>query len=150
MTTKFTNSQDTNTNLRYELTQMKSLKSNLEKDIRNFERQIKRLKTKKKLQCSISSQTLSTIDVPYQITEPLPPIFGSQLCNRTRPVFLTKSLPNLANILWVTRTDEEKLQEQADEALDYLYDLEIMNYYKEAKEKSAVQRRSVGHDPGEN
>ena len=85
---------------------------------------------------------LSTLDTPYEISEPLPPIFGSHLCRRTKPVFLSKSLPNLATISWVTVTEEDRLQEQADEALDYLYDLEITNFYHESKERAAARRGS--------
>ena len=40
---------------------------------------------------SVSSQTLANQDVPYSITEPLPPIFSSQLLQHTKPIrFLSR------------------------------------------------------------
>ena len=119
----------------------------MECNIRNLEGQVKRLQTRK-TQCSISTQTLSTIDTPYTVSEQLPPIFGSQLCRLSKSVFLSKSVPDLATITWVTQTEEDKQQEEAEDALNYMYNLEIAKFYSEAKEKAAARRRLEDNDSG--
>ena len=43
-----------------------------------------------------SCQTDSSLDVPYAITDALPPIFGSQLCQTSKSISYTSSLPNLS------------------------------------------------------
>ena len=115
------------------------MKTSLEKDIRTLERKVTKLQSSNK-KFSVSSQTHSTIDTPYQITDSLPPIFGSKLCWTSKSVFLSKSLPMLNQISWVTETEEDILRERADEALDYLYDMEIASFYEEAKKKAASLR----------
>jgi hypothetical protein len=80
---------------------------------------------------SISSQTLANQDVPYSITEPLPPIFISQLLHHTKPIrFLSRSLPKLDSICWGKLNDTfEDLADQAEEALNDQYDREIRYFY---------------------
>ena len=73
----------------------------------------------KKERFSTSSQTLSTVDVPYHVTQPLPPIFV-----QTKPVFMTKSLPDLKTMIQVIIMEDDKLQEAAEEALNAQYDYE--------------------------
>ena len=68
------------------------------------------------------SQTSFTIDTPYCGTAPLPPIFNSKLCIQTKPVYLSKSCPDLRMIVWVTMIEEDLFQEAAEEALNDLYD----------------------------
>ena len=88
----------------------------------------------------MTEKTSTKIDIPYLITDPLPQIFGSQLCRKTKPIFLSKSVPDLSQICWVSRTEDEILQAKTDEALDYLYDLEVTNFYEEARKKAADAR----------
>ena len=73
----FNNSQDTNANLKLDLSNAKTMKSSLESKIRNLEDKIKKMQPKKSI--SVGAQTSPTLDTPYLITDPLPPIFGSQL-----------------------------------------------------------------------
>ena len=136
---KFHNSRDTVTNLKSELSRVKSSKYILEGNMKKLELKISKLQSRK-VQHSVQVQTTSTIDTPYNISEPLPPIFGSDLCYRSKPVFLSKSHPDLSQVLWVTRTEEDTLREEAEQALNYLYDLEVANFYENAK-REAVQRR---------
>ena len=49
----------------------------------------------------ISSQTDTNEDIPYKVTDPLPPIFSMQLRHKSRPIkFLSRSIPNFNSILW--------------------------------------------------
>ena len=105
-------------------------------------------------QRSVSSQTCSTIDIPYAITDKLPPIFGSKLCIQTRPVFISNSLPNLDTIVQVKTSEEDLLRDAAEEALSCMYDDEVTAYYEEARrklvylKKSHEEIRMIGpHDP---
>ena len=42
------------------------------------------------------SQTKSHPDIPYKLTDPLPPIFSMELRHKSRPIhFLSRSIPNL-------------------------------------------------------
>ena len=84
----------------------------------------------------MSCQTNDHIDVPYQITSPLPPIFGSQLCYRTPPInFLSRSLPSLDCICWVQNSEDEVLRDKAEEMLADQYDAEIKEFYMTEKER---------------
>ena len=54
-----------------------------------------------------SNQTKNHPDIPYLITDPLPPIFSMQLCHRSCPIhFLSRSMPRLDSILWCPPDDE--------------------------------------------
>ena len=110
LTSKLDNFQDTNSNLKYDLSQSKSVQSSLTADLRKIEQKMKKLQCSKSTHC-VSVQTAPTIDTPYNVTDSLPPIFGSQLCLRTKPVFLSKSLPDLSKVSWVLRTEEDVLGE---------------------------------------
>ena len=62
-----------------------------------------------KVVTSICCQTDQHPDIPYQITTPLPPIFNSMLCHKSKPIrFLSKSLPSLDCICWVKPPDENE------------------------------------------
>ena len=91
----------------------------------------------KKHRSAASVQTTSTVDVPYHVTEPLPPIFGSHLCKKSKLIFMSESLPDLTKIAWISITEEDKLQQCADDALDKSYDL-----YEEAKVEAATRRHA--------
>ena len=70
------------------------------------------------------SPTESHPDIPYKITDPLPPIFSMQLCHKSRPIhFLSRSIPNLNSILWCPPDDE--ILDAAEEYLSEQYDREI-------------------------
>ena len=73
----------------------------------------------------VPSQTDSHPDMPYLVTDALPPIFSSQLCYKSRPInFL------MMNILMQL----EYLAEQ--------YDREIQEFYLDAQEQAMVKRES--------
>ena len=116
---KFSNSRDTTTALKSELSSIKSSKSMLESKVKKLELKVCKLQ-ERKVQKSVLIQTSTTVDTPYTIAEPLPPIFGSDLCYQTKPGFFTKSLPDLSKASWFSRTEEYILLDQADEALDHL------------------------------
>ena len=94
---------------------------------------------------SVEVQTVSSVDTPYLVTDPLPPIFGSQLCKKSKSVFLYKSLPDLSFLSWVSFTEDDILRDQAEEALNWLYDMEIENFYLDARERAA-QARDCNYD----
>ena len=85
---------------------------------------------------AISCQTNHFPEVPYFVTESLPPIFGSQLCRISKPIkYLSRSLPDMSILCWVKVTEEDKLVEAAEEALNEQYDRQVEDYYQEAKKK---------------
>ena len=84
-----------------------------------------------------SSQTNYHEDIPYKVTDPLPPIFSSQLCHFSKPInFFSNSLPNLNTITWVKVSEEDELRDEAEQALCDLYDRDLELYYREAAERS--------------
>ena len=91
---------------------------------------------------SISCQTGYCPEVPYLVTTSLPPIFGSQLCRISKPInFLSRSLPDMATLDWVRITEEDKVLNAAEEALNEQYDRKVEDFYKEAKiQAEAVHR----------
>ena len=91
---------------------------------------------------SILCQTNNNIDIPYEVTAPLPPIFGSQLCRKSKPIlFMSRSVPNLSTLSWVTITEEEMLMDEAEQALNEQYDRQIDEFYKDAKNRTAAIRQ---------
>ena len=74
---------------------------------------------------SASSQTEPNFDIPYHISAQLPPIFSSKLCNITpRIKYLSRSLPNLDTILWVTPDTsyvDEFLSQQHENMVKQVY-----------------------------
>ena len=117
----------------------KSSKTQLEKDIRKYEEKIKKLKIKKDL-WTVGLQTDSTVDIPYDVKEPLPPIVASKLCKKTKPVFLSRSLPDLSLVTWVAVTEEDTILESAEEALSEMYEREITEFYHNAKKDAGEAR----------
>ena len=115
----------------------KSSNSKLEKTLRKFDQELKILEAGKR-QHWVSSQTLATVDIPYSLDDPLPPIFGYNLCHVTKPVFLSKSVPDLSKVFWVLKTEDDILKEIAEEALNEQYDQEIVTFYDEAKKLAKV------------
>ena len=89
---------------------------------------------------SISCQTNQCSEIPYLVTTSLPPIFGSQLCKMTKPInFLSKSLPDISTLRWVMVTEEDRVMNAAEEALNQQYDRQVEEFYREKiKEAEAV------------
>ena len=78
------------------------------------------------------------------ITDPLHPIFSSQLCFKSHLIFLSKSLPNL-EMVWCRNTAED-FTDEADEVLSEMYDKEIRDFYEDERErvrKACVARLGV-------
>ena len=83
-----------------------------------------------------SCQTDEHPDTPYAIIEPLPPIFSYKFCLLTpRIKHLSNSLPNLDTVLWVNTTEEERLRDDAEEALAEHYDDQVKQFYLDQKEQ---------------
>ena len=73
---KLNNSLDTVSNIKTELSLLKSEDSPLRKDMGRLKKQLEKCQSKRR-SLGQSCQTESTIDLPYSVTEDLPPIFGS-------------------------------------------------------------------------
>ena len=56
-------------------------------------------------------------------------------------MYLSRSFPDLLKLSWVTTNEEDTLQEEAEEALNELYDSEIAAFYDEARKISAASRQ---------
>ena len=110
----------------------RSKKIKAEKKIDILENDLKKLKSVSKE--SVSCQTTHTPDVPYSVSDKLPPIFGSQLCKQSKTVHhLTRSLPDLSTLSWVKFTAEDIIADEAEQALNEQHDREINDFYREAK-----------------
>ena len=67
----------------------------------------------------VSCQTNHTLDIPYLVTDALPPIFGSKLCHKSKAInFMSLSLPNLSTVSWVKLTEEDILEDAAEQAMN--------------------------------
>jgi hypothetical protein len=105
----------------------------------NAAKKLKAFKDKSRVEKQdISSQTDTNEDIPYKVTDPLPPIFSMQLCHKSRPIkFLSRSIPNFNSILWCPPDDD-----QIDEIEEFLadqYDREIEEFYLDAREEARVK-----------
>ena len=118
----------------------RSKKIKAERNLATLEVIVKELKSKNVE--SISCQTTHSADVPYSINTQLPPIFGSQLCQISKPLnFLSISLPNLSTLRWVKITEEDMLVNAAEDALNEQHDRQVNHYYREAKLKAESVRQ---------
>ena len=79
-------------------------------------------------------------EIPYEIQLPLPPIFNSSLVHKSRPIFLSRSHPNLATIRWLDITENDLIEDEIDQYEMEKYDREVQEYYEEAAEKSKALR----------
>ena len=105
---------------------------------RKLENLVKKIESKESVACQTSSST----DVPYLVTDPLPPIFGSALCHRSKPIpYISRSLPNLSTLSWVRVTEDDVMVEAAEQALNELFDHQVNEFYKDAKAKAAAMRQ---------
>ena len=132
----------------------KQMTKNLKSQLKSWKKDLgeeksEKIRIKKKLELlennfnekvSNSCQTNSSPDVPYLVTDPLPPIFGSQLLQKSKVQHISKSLPNLSTLVWVTVTEDDLLLEAAEEALNKQYDDRIKQSYEEKKASSAALR----------
>ena len=117
----------------------KRIKAERELDI--LENHLKELESSS--QESTACQTDQTPDVPFLISEPLPPIFGSQLCKISKTLHhLSSSLPDLSTLTWVKFTEEEIIADKAEQALNAQHDRVVSDFYKEAK-KTAENLRGI-------
>ena len=142
LNTKFDNSSETISKLKSELSLIRTSKSKADKECKRLAERLKKMEFRKEFK-AVSVQTASSIDIPYCVQDPLPPIFSSQLCWKTKPIHLTNSVPNLTQLLWVSKTEDEMILEEAEQALGDLYDHQIASFYEEAKLKAAAARTCV-------
>ena len=135
------NLRDTVASLKEDICAAKSRESKLKAETRKALKKLKRFEVTVKQRFNTSSQTLSTIDTPYTVVEPLPPIFGSQLCVKTKAPFLSKSLPDISTLVFVNITEEDKIRDAAEDALSLQYDRSIAEFYDDARMKAANLRQ---------
>lgn len=110
---------------------------------RKLEKLVKKLESKESIAC----QTMSSTDVPYMVTDPLPPIFGSELCYRSKPIpYISRSLPNLSTLSWVRVTEDDYMVEAAEQALNELFDHQVNDFYKDAKAEAEAIRQIYEED----
>ena len=102
-----------------------------------LEKQLELLQKKVEVKLKTSTQTCQTDqhpDIPYSISDPLPPIFSSQLCHSSRRLgYLSRSLPNFNTVCWVKPDDT--FQDEAEEALNEQYDRQIEEFYISEQER---------------
>ena len=135
------NSQNTVVSLKAEVSSFKAQESRHKSENRRLMKQLKNFETRHQRLSEASSQTTTTVDVPYAISEPLPPIFGAQVCIRTRRPFISKSLPDISTVALVKLSEDDLIQEAAEEALSVAYDREIAHFYNDARVKAANLRQ---------
>jgi hypothetical protein len=113
--------------------------NNALKTIENERTELKIFKNKSMIgRSETSSQTNAHPDIPYLVTDPLPPIFSMELCHKSRPIhFLSRSIPNLNSILWCPPDDE--VANSAEEFLAEQYDREFKEFYIEARQQACVK-----------
>ena len=88
---------------------------------------------------STSCQTDTNVDIPYHIVSPLPPIFSSNLCNISPSFkFISRSLPNLNTILWVT--PDTSYEDDAEEFLAEQHANMIKQMYRLRKEQAQARK----------
>ena len=104
-----------------------------------MEKKLKKLEPKINW-ASISCQTSSSVNLPYLITEPLPPIFSSRLCVQTKPIFMANSMPDLSTLVFIEDSEEMRIRDAAEDALNYQYDREVARFYEEARCRAAGLR----------
>ena len=78
---------------------------------------MKRKLNYKKKKHTVSSQTIICVDTPHSIHEDLPSIFGSTVCFKAKPLFVSKSLLALACVNFIHVTEDDLLLEAAEEAV---------------------------------
>ena len=81
-----------------------------------------------------ATQTSSTFDTPYAVSDSLPPIFGSKCCIISKRPFLSNSLPNLATVTMVDVSEDDKIRDAAEEAIAIQYDREIEKFFDDARD----------------
>ena len=121
-------------------------KINLEKQLVSLKKEVKN-KPETALQVcktstdftSLGVQTDQHPEIPYSISDPLPPIFSVQLCHfSSRIGCLSNSLPNFNTICWVK--SDNTFQDEAEEALNEHYDNQIKEFYISERERVKLMR----------
>ena len=88
---------------------------------------------------SASSQTEPNFDIPYHISAQLPPIFSSKLCNiNPRIKYLSRSLPNLDTILWVS--PDTSYVDEAEEFLSQQHENMVKQLYISRREQAQARK----------
>ena len=87
-------------------------------------------------------------EIPYQVTDQLPPIFSSQLCYHSRRIYLTDSLPNLDSICW-SKPSQDFIDE-AEEALAEQHDKHVREFYLDERERVRAIREQQHSPPSPN
>ena len=104
---KVTNTQDTNKNLKYELSKFKASTHKLENEVKKLEKKVCKLKSP--ADCSlakqtVASQTINTTDFHYHAQYHLPSSFRS-----SKHISLSKSMPNLVDSEWGVGTTDDQM-----------------------------------------
>ena len=89
------NARDTIHSLKAGATELKNSEAQLKSEVKRLDKRVKSLEYRRNHQITVSSQTSSSRDIPYSVTDELPPIFGSKICTISKDIFLSKSLPNV-------------------------------------------------------
>ena len=116
----------------------------LEQKINTLETGLKLLSDKKVSENA--SQTDQHPEIPYKVTDQLPPIFSSQLCHHSRRIYLSNSLPNLDSICW-SKPSKDFIDE-AEEALAEQYDNQVKEFYLDERERVTALREQQHQPPG--
>ena len=99
---KIVNLQDIHTNLKSELSETKSIKKNLEYELKKLKQKVTKIDTKQ-MQQTVSSQTVTTRNTLFSVQDSVLPNSSLQLC------LLSKSLPNLKDVRWDSVNDDDEL-----------------------------------------
>ena len=86
-------------------------------------------------------QTDSHPEIPYEVTSPLPPIFGNQLCWKSRLFHFSKSLPSLDKLCWCK--PDYDFTDEAEEALNEQYDRQVREFYEDERDRVRASRLST-------
>jgi chromosome segregation ATPase len=116
----------------------------LEKNIDTVETELKMLRDKNFIE--EACQTDEHPDIPYKVTDKLPPIFSSQLCHHSRRIYLSNSLPNLDSICW--SKPSENFVDEAEEALAEQYDKQVKEFYLDERERVRAVHEQHHPPPG--
>ena len=92
----------------------------------------------------VIGQTDSHPDIPNDVTSPLPPIFGNQMCWKSRPFHFSNSLPNLKMLSWCQPNYD--FTDEAEEALAEQYDRQVREYYEDECARVRASRLSTNSE----
>ena len=111
--------------LKKELGTERSRKIKTKRKLEKLENQLEELKSVTKM--SVSCQTNHSSDIPYSVSEELPPIFGSHLSQNSKSIhFLSRSHSDLSIFSWVKISEEDIFRDEAEQALNEQYNREVL------------------------